>query len=316
MSAKTQRFAATAEGQTGSLQTFTAPVSGVYTITAAGASGSGGNLYSQPTLEPKGGNGAELSVEVELSAGETLWLLVGQRGTCTQATAKDGTAGGGGGGSYIFRLIDAITNSDYQITKDSQPLEVVLVAPGGGGSNDTSYQGSVSDGYDGNGDTIYTPNNYRAYATTVGVPTTSSSKANGMGISQFISNDGAGGYYLRNSGKSLGGYGGGGCNDDARCSGGGWYGVSYVAYGWGINDTVTGITGANEDHGWIEIQWVEEDSDDGGITVTIPEITAAVITPNPASINTSALVQITVTDTTKTLYPHPFYSGEIYCGEA
>jgi len=249
-----QRFDATGTGQFGTIQTFVAPTTGDYVFKLAGASGSGGNIFNTPTLTPAGGKGATLNATFALTEGDILDIVVGQMGTTIQATARDGTSGGAGGGTFIFRRISAITDSRYQFTKSGQAFEVLFVAAGGGGSNDTSYQGNVAHGLDGDADTIRTPTtNYIAANTASGSPSTSSSKAQGMGIQQYITYDAAGGYYARNSGQSLGGFGGGGCNDDAICAGGGWHGVGAKAYSWAIIDTASGTTGSNVGHGWVEI---------------------------------------------------------------
>jgi hypothetical protein len=52
-----------------------------------------------------------------------------------------------------------------------------------------------------------------------------------------------------------------------------------------------------------------------GITITLPEIMDASITPNPVNTEASFLIAVTVTEITKTLYPEPIYAGECYAGE-
>lgn len=54
---------------------------------------------------------------------------------------------------------------------------------------------------------------------------------------------------------------------------------------------------------------------DGGITITLPRITAASIVPNPVSAGATILLSVTVTEISKTLYPQEIYSGEFYAGE-
>ena len=101
----------------GSEQSFTAPSTGTYKIEAAGASGAVGNSYSGDYGSTPG-KGARMSLSVLLNAGDELLLIVGQRGTGTNGTAKDGASGGSGGGTFVFRRIGAITNPDYQFTKN------------------------------------------------------------------------------------------------------------------------------------------------------------------------------------------------------
>src|SRR5271165_4922085 len=67
-------------------QTFLAPTTGVYDITAYGAEG--GGIY--------GGLGAEIGGAVTLSAGTTLTILVGGGGA-----DGGGILGGGGGGGSV-----------------------------------------------------------------------------------------------------------------------------------------------------------------------------------------------------------------------
>ena len=51
------------------------------------------------------------------------------------------------------------------------------------------------------------------------------------------------------------------------------------------------------------------------IQLTIPEITSARITPNPANINSSVLIQVFITEKVVTLSEEKIYSGELYSGE-
>ncbi len=85
---------------------FTAPVAGVYEITAIGAEGGSSPGYNQP-----GGSGAAVTGDFNLAANEILSLLVGGVG-------GTGAGGGGGGGTFV--------------AFGSTPL---LVAGGGGGGS-------------------------------------------------------------------------------------------------------------------------------------------------------------------------------------
>jgi hypothetical protein len=76
---------------TGGLQTFIAPVAGIYEIDAFGASGGGNANVS-------GGLGAEVSFDVAIDQGGGLSILVGGQGSA----ASYAVGGGGGGGSFIF----------------------------------------------------------------------------------------------------------------------------------------------------------------------------------------------------------------------
>ena len=56
-------------------------------------------------------------------------------------------------------------------------------------------------------------------------------------------------------------------------------------------------------------------TEDKSITIQIVEITGASLTPNPTSINEVFQLSVTIVETTKTLEPEIWYSGELYAGE-
>ena len=242
---------------TGSLQTFTAPADGKYQFELAGASGSGGNTYGT-SYTGTGGKGAKIVATFTLKEGDIVDLVVGGQGICTQATAKDGTAGGGGGGTFAFKRISTITDSRYQFTKGSINYETLLAVAGGGGSQDCAYRNTNSTGYNGQAASYKSPNNYTAYSTTTKAGTSSSATSSTMGISQFITYDAKGAYYTRNNGRSQGGYGGGGASDDNWSYGGGWCNgsSSYQATSWSLDTSATGTDGANTGNGYAKIKWL------------------------------------------------------------
>lgn len=233
---------------TGTEQEFIVPFDGVYTITAAGAAGAGGNAYSG--TPSAGGKGAKLQARFALQKGDVLRVIVGGMGTCVNATSKDGTSGGGGGCTMVLREIDAITDSRYQFTKDT-PFEVLLCAAGGGGGNDSSYKGSAVNGADGEASTFKSPANFTAASTTTGTAATSAV----MGIQQYIANNAVGAAYTRNNGKSQGGYGCGGAADDNPTYGGGWCAGSanYAANSWSLDETAIGTDGDNAGDGYVQL---------------------------------------------------------------
>jgi len=104
--------------QTGSIQNYTVPSTGSYTIEAWGA---GGGYASSYTSYP--GRGAYIKGTVSLTAGQVLKILVGQQG------GNGSYGGGGGGGTYITDN----SNNPY------------IVAGGGGGAQTTNNNPSVSD---------------------------------------------------------------------------------------------------------------------------------------------------------------------------
>jgi len=100
---------------TGGIQTWTVPASGAYRIDALGAAGGTqtyGGTYSA------GGLGASIGGDINLTAGETIYFLIGQRGEDTRVSL-DHAAPGGGGGTFVYRS-----------ENDAAPL----IAAGGGGS--------------------------------------------------------------------------------------------------------------------------------------------------------------------------------------
>jgi len=98
------------------IQQWTVPVTGTYTITAAGAQG--GTNTADSYL---GGNGATMSGTFSLTAGTVIDVVVGQRGM------GNGYASGGGGGSFV-------------VTSAGTPLNI---AGGGGGAGDSGGTGYV-----------------------------------------------------------------------------------------------------------------------------------------------------------------------------
>lgn len=243
---------------TGAMQTFTAPADGVYEFELAGASGSGGNTYGTSYIGT-GGKGAKIVAKFILKKGDVVDLVVGEQGSCTQATARDGTAGGGGGGTFAFKRISSITDSRYQFTKGNINYETLLAVAGGGGSQDCAYKNTSSTGYNGEAVNYKSPNNYTAYSTATKAGTSSSSTSNTMGISQFITYDSKGAYYTRSNGRSQGGYGGGGASDDNYSYGGGWCkGTNtYQSTSWSLDTSAIGTDGANTGNGYAKITWID-----------------------------------------------------------
>jgi hypothetical protein len=100
------------------IQRWVVPKTGAYRIEAAGAQGGG----------PFGGKGARLRGTFDLSAGDQLEVLVGQRGT----SLNSGLNTSGGGGTFVA-------------TTDGKPL---IVAGGGAGANHESLNahGTIEEG--------------------------------------------------------------------------------------------------------------------------------------------------------------------------
>ena len=54
---------------------------------------------------------------------------------------------------------------------------------------------------------------------------------------------------------------------------------------------------------------------EGGMTIPMPRITAALTTPSPATINRAFALVLTVEEVSVTLEPEMKYAGELYSGE-
>src|SRR5438045_3388578 len=89
--------AATTFNYSGAIDSWTVPTTGFYQILAWGAQGS--NWPDSANLFPvgTGGRGAEVGGDVFLTAGATLFIVVGGVGR-----GGGDTGGGGGGGSWVF----------------------------------------------------------------------------------------------------------------------------------------------------------------------------------------------------------------------
>jgi hypothetical protein len=188
------------------IQTWTVPQSSTYRITAYGASGAG--------TENRGGRGAIIEGEFNLTAGTKIDILVGQEGPLTNTHYS-----GGGGGSFVVEQLSQ---------------NVLIVAGGGAGSKN-----AVNTPYEGMHASLTTSGKN---ATNVG----GSGGSNGSGGGG--SNEGAGGGGLSGDGASggsdrlggsayvlggngglsplfgEGGFGGGGSGWDGTGGGGGYSG--------------------------------------------------------------------------------------------
>ncbi len=142
--------AGTAFGYTGGIQTFTAPVSGTYQLTAYGAQG--GNSPGRVD----GGYGGYATGRVSLIKGQVLYIVVGGMPSDGAAVggyngggnlnSKNSNGGPGGGATHIARRTGVLSElSSYK-------SDILIVAGGGGGScwsYNTSQQGGAGGGTSG-----------------------------------------------------------------------------------------------------------------------------------------------------------------------
>lgn len=227
---------------------------GTYRITVTGAAGSQGNKYGNTSTTVAGGKGAQIYGDFTFAKGDVLYINVGGMGTTTSGTAADGASGAGGGGTFVFKKVSSITNSNIQVTKNSAYYEVLIVAAGGGGTGDLGFSSSKTyAGYDGKGTGFYSSSNYTKYSTTITPGTSSSSTTTTLGISQWISYNLKGATYTRGSSVCTGGFGGGGCQDDRRSYGGGWSGSNYASYSFCNGTNCTGTDGVQSSNGTFKM---------------------------------------------------------------
>ncbi len=218
-------------------QIWTVPTTGNYHIVAHGASG-GTHYIDSPGL------GAELQGDFYLTAGETLVIVVGQKGW---SNPNSGDWGGGGGGATF--LARSVSTGGSLVVPLGISVELLMAAAGGGGNHDMG---------DGSWGTGQPPMHGRA--------TTSGNGGGGLYTGgETAANTGAGfsGNGLRGQGSTAlsflngatgssvsgyyGGFGGGGSPWNAGGGGGGYTGgdlsnpwaLGGYSYNIGLNATGT-----------------------------------------------------------------------------
>lgn len=177
------------------VQTFTVPFTATYTFSTASARGGYGYFKNAGLTYafypyPNRNNGVVISGSIDLSAGEILYIVIGQHGEDSQNIYSRPNytsyiyCGGGGGGTYIFR--NALNAANF-----------VMVVGGGGGD------GSAVETYN---------QNYMEYARPAPLDGTGNG---GQGYDMYIGNNtstnGAGGICATNFcpesyGTNLGGF--------------------------------------------------------------------------------------------------------------
>ena len=223
----------------GGTQIWSVPITGVYSVTAWGASGENATNKFGHVSGTRGSRGAKIRGHFQLNAGEKLKILVGQQGEGGRVHSLK--PGGGGGGTFVTK-------------EDDTPL---VIAGGGGGGAGLDAFDTLLDGDPGQ-------------ATENG---TRHGGYNGLGgrpcpfLSDYIASSGGGGY--RGSGESSrscdggqsflngglggtcssgfpnGGFGGGGAAESYPGGGGGYSGGGVeVSEAPAHSDTVAGGGGS------------------------------------------------------------------------
>jgi prepilin-type N-terminal cleavage/methylation domain-containing protein len=267
-----QTFNASSTGAIGSVQTWTVPYSGTYTIEAWGAQGGNSSSYT-------GGYGAYVKGDFFLIANDTLSIIVGQQGS-----VNGSRGGGGGGGTFVLTssgmpLVIAGGgggSGQYNLTSSTLPLNasgtgsgvaggagliVTSGSQGGTGSGgvggiggvngaggadgatsncNTNAQGFGGGGYNSSGATV--PQSGYSYYNGLNGGTGTNITVGGFG--------GGGGGGIAGGGGGGGGYSGGGGGGSGNCSSGAPGGGS-GSYNAGTN--ISGTAGSRVGHGLVTI---------------------------------------------------------------
>jgi hypothetical protein len=184
------------------IQQWTVPSNGSYRITAAGGRGGQGSIN-----QGAGGQGGILRVDVSLTQGAILNLVVGQEGT----VGGSSRGGGGGGGSFVYS--GGIGGNG-----------LIIAAAGGGGADDSTTVGRTAlsnfNPTDQNGTAQSNDGQAGISGQGHGIGWLSESTANGdRDGRRFI-----GGNNVDNNGQGVGGFGGGGGDGDDGGTGAGFSG--------------------------------------------------------------------------------------------
>jgi len=201
---------------TGNVQSFTAPISGIYKLEVWGAQGGSTNAINN------GGKGGLSYGNIKMDKGSIIYLWVGGVGIISSSIggyngggASGNTGASGGGATHI-----SITNRGILANYVNYQDEVLIVAGGGGASD-------PSNGGDGGGNIGGTGTTYDGGDGSIGT----------------------GGNQNTCGGPSLGGFGLGGAAtstpDHGAGGGGGWYGGGGTTYAAGGGGGGSGHLGSN-----------------------------------------------------------------------
>ena len=285
---------------TGSVQTFTAPVDGEYTLEVGGAQGGG-----ESDLE--GGKGGKSTGKVTLKKGETIYLYVGQSGSNNYGTAS-GTYNGGGAAGGVFGTAGGgathiAKTQRGELKNYANHKEDVLIVAGGGGGTSADYNKNKSTGGYGGGTTGSQGGQFpsgAAYYMDVRAGGGSQTSGGCAGKTHAIVNitEGSSGNHrydwTMSGNKGLFGQGGSGkkyngyntsysgyTDNYGAGGGGGWYGGGSTVenggagggsgYTGGVTDGSM-QTGVNEGNGYAKITYIDTDiSDSSACSIRIPK---------------------------------------------
>ena len=263
---------------TGAVQTFTAPVSGSYTLDLYGAQGG-------TTSQFTGGLGGRAQGTITLTAGQTINIYVGEQPSVTtggwNGGGNSGGNGRGGGGASDIRVGGTALNNR------------VVVAAGGGAGGLTSSGFTGSNGAIGGG--------------TTGNSSTASSGGGGLGAGGTQSAGGTSNGCCGSGTAGTLGIGGNGANGLSGCSsytdgwggggGGGYYGgggggnCGGGVGGGGGSSFIGGITGGTTTagvrtgHGQVTISWIGTGCSSSLVPVVVTVNAASTPTVTAATVN-------------------------------
>lgn len=238
---------------TSGIQKWIVPETGRYLISATGAAGGkgGGALTDTKCL---GGFGAIISGEFNLTAGDELYMLVGNKGTDNTQASGDATTGAGGGMSVVTIKDD--TQTDKLL--NTIPVRPLVVAGAGNGGGDAAYSGvagadalldeGTNDGYLSND---YSGGGYKQCRNS-----------SYCGKSFLEGGDAATYVYSRSGNSSTAGFGGGGSNTDDGAGGGGagyrgsYRGATFGGSSYNAGENPTAILNTERTDGLIKIKLI------------------------------------------------------------
>ena len=254
-------------------QVFVASTSGIYIITAQGASG-GNEQYKYHGKDSLGGKGAIETGKFTLAAGTTLYITVGGMGGNGTSSFEEYGAGGGGGASVISEQISGMA---------------LIIAGGGGGAG----AGSGRDGLSALSEAASSGVGDGGAAGTnggggVGGSSTNEGGGGGGGGQHSAGTNGSGNYFGHGGGGTNDGKGGdyagkggfdGGGGGGGSDTGGGGGGAGYNGGGGGV-DGYGGGAGGSLNTSTLYQNFATATQQGNG-SVSISEVDATIPSPVP-----------------------------------
>jgi hypothetical protein len=239
------------------IQEWTVPASGKYRVQVWGAQG--GNSVNSIQ---EGGRGVKVSGDFACYAGDSLTVIVGQKGS--QKPESTGTYGGsGGGGSFVYTLNDLliIGGGGGGGLNVNNTAGIHGVSASSGGNSNYGGSGGVN-GNGGTGGSSYGGAGGAGWLSN-GLDTSSNHQSGGFSSPSFLGGENF--YYSGTNYGLHGGFGGGGASQHAGGGGGGYSGGAggnnSSGNGGGGGSFNSGTNqdnqaGVNEGHGKVIITYI------------------------------------------------------------